>query len=141
MYPTTCSARMASQFERWANVSFGTQHFTSRTIKGDAQFTAMGIQGFRCMGSRIKNNRIMSRLSNKVAIVTGASKGIGGGVATGLSSGGARAAGNYSARRERAERIARTVIENGGGATAGGADVSQAATGARLFQEVESAVG
>src|SRR5947207_13376997 len=113
MYPTTCSARMASQFERWANVSFGTQHFTSRTIKGDAQFTAMGIQGFRCMGSRIKNNRIMSRLSNKVAIVTGASKGIGGGIATALAAEGARVAVNYSSDRESGERVVQAIIDSG----------------------------
>ena len=38
----------------------------------------------------------MSRLSNKVAIVTGASKGIGGGIATALGAAGARVAVNYS---------------------------------------------
>ena len=83
----------------------------------------------------------MSRLSNKVAIVTGASKGIGGGIATALASEGARVAVNYSADREGAERIARTVIENGGEAIAVGADVSKAADVARLFKEVDSAFG
>jgi 3-oxoacyl-[acyl-carrier protein] reductase len=38
----------------------------------------------------------MSRLSNKVAIVTGASKGTGGGIATALGAAGARVAVNYS---------------------------------------------
>jgi NAD(P)-dependent dehydrogenase (short-subunit alcohol dehydrogenase family) len=51
----------------------------------------------------------MSRLSisNKVAIVTGASKGIGGGIATALGAAGARVAVNYSSDREGAERIER----------------------------------
>src|SRR5437870_12327221 len=83
----------------------------------------------------------MSRLSNKVAIVTGASKGIGGGIATALASEGARVAVNYSADREGAERIARTVIENGGEEIAVGADMPNAADVARRFKEVDSALG
>jgi 3-oxoacyl-[acyl-carrier protein] reductase len=83
----------------------------------------------------------MSRLPNKVAIVTGASKGIGGGIATALAAEGARVAVNYSADREGAERIVKTVIENGGEAIAVGADVSKAADVARLFKEVDSAFG
>ena len=45
----------------------------------------------------------MSRLSEKVAIVTGASKGIGAGIATALGAAGARVAVNYSSDREGAE--------------------------------------
>jgi 3-oxoacyl-[acyl-carrier protein] reductase len=83
----------------------------------------------------------MSRLSNKVAIVTGASKGIGGGIATALAAAGARVAVNYSSDREGAERVARTITANGGEAIAVGADVSKAADVARLFKEVDSAFG
>jgi 3-oxoacyl-[acyl-carrier protein] reductase len=56
----------------------------------------------------------MSRLSNKVAIVTGASKGIGGGIATALGAAGARVAVNYSSDREGAERVAQAITHNGG---------------------------
>ncbi len=52
----------------------------------------------------------MSRLSNKVAIVTGASKGIGSGIATALGAAGARVAVNYSSGREGAERVAQAII-------------------------------
>ncbi len=54
-----------------------------------------------------------SGLSNKVAIVTGASKGIGGGIATALGAAGARVAVNYSSDREGAERVAQAITDNG----------------------------
>jgi NAD(P)-dependent dehydrogenase (short-subunit alcohol dehydrogenase family) len=53
-----------------------------------------------------------SRLSNKVAIVTGASKGIGGGIATALAAAGARVAVNYSSDREGAERVAQAITDD-----------------------------
>src|SRR5438105_9764517 len=83
----------------------------------------------------------MSRLSNKVAVVTGASKGIGGGIATALGTEGARVAVNYSSDRKGAERVAQTIIDRGGEAIAIGADVSKAADVARLFKEVDTAFG
>jgi 3-oxoacyl-[acyl-carrier protein] reductase len=91
----------------------------------------MDVWGLRRVGSRRMVN--MSRLSEKVAIVTGASKGIGAGIATALGAAGARVAVNYSSDREGAER--------GGKAIAVGADVSKAADVARLFDKVDSAFG
>ena len=83
----------------------------------------------------------MSRLSGKVAIVTGASKGIGAGIATALADAGARAVVNYSSDREGAERVAQSIVKNGGKAIAVGADVSKAADVVRLFKEANSAFG
>ncbi len=83
----------------------------------------------------------MSRLSNKVAIVTGASKGIGGGIAIALGAEGARVVVNYASDREGAERVAGTITDNGGEAIAVRADVSKAADVVRLFKEVDSAFG
>src|SRR5258707_9310905 len=83
----------------------------------------------------------MSRLSEKVGIVTGASKGIGAGIAAALGAAGARVAVNYSSDREGAERVAQVIIDSGGKAIAVGADVSKAADVARLFKEVDAAFG
>jgi 3-oxoacyl-[acyl-carrier protein] reductase len=83
----------------------------------------------------------MSNLTDRVAIVTGASKGIGSGIAAALAAAGARVAVNYSSDRAGAERVAQAIIDGGGKAIAIGADVSKAAEVARLFQEVDSAFG
>jgi 3-oxoacyl-[acyl-carrier protein] reductase len=65
----------------------------------------------------------MSKLTGKVAVVTGASKGIGSGIATALAAAGARVAVNYSSDRKGAERVAQAIIDSGGEAIAVGADV------------------
>jgi 3-oxoacyl-[acyl-carrier protein] reductase len=83
----------------------------------------------------------MSSLNGKVAIVTGASKGIGSGIATALAAAGARVAVNYSSDRNGAERVAQGIIDSGGEAIAVGGDVSRAAEVARLFNEVDAAFG
>ncbi len=75
----------------------------------------------------------MSKLTGKVAVVTGASKGIGSGIATALAAAGARVAVNYSSDRKGAERVAQAIIDSGGEAIAVGADVSKAADVARLL--------
>src|ERR1700747_1387639 len=83
----------------------------------------------------------MSRLSKKVAIVTGASKGIGAGIALALAAEGARVAVNYSSDREGAGRVVQAIIDSGGNAIAVGADVSKVADVVRLFKEGDSAFG
>lgn len=80
-------------------------------------------------------------MTDRVAIVTGASKGIGRGIATALAAAGARVAVNYASDREGAERAAQAIIDAGGEAIAVGADVSRAADVARLFEEVDAAFG
>jgi len=83
----------------------------------------------------------VSTLSKKVAIVTGASKGLGAGIATALGAAGARVEMNYSSDRQGAERLAQASIDSVGEAISVGADVSGAADVARLFDKVDSAFG
>jgi 3-oxoacyl-[acyl-carrier protein] reductase len=83
----------------------------------------------------------MSELSGKVAIVTGASKGIGAGIAKGLAAAGAAVVVNYASSREGAERLVADIAREGGKAIAVKADVSKAADVQRLFDETKKAFG
>ncbi len=64
------------------------------------------------------------RLEGKVAVVTGASRGIGRGIALRLAREGARVVVNYRANKEQAEEVVREIVESGGEAIAIQADVS-----------------
>jgi 3-oxoacyl-[acyl-carrier protein] reductase len=83
----------------------------------------------------------MNKLTGKVAIVTGASKGIGAAVAKALATGGAAVAVNYSSDKEGADRIVSEITGEGGKAIAIQADVRIAAEVKRLFQETKTAFG
>jgi len=83
----------------------------------------------------------MNSLTDKVALVTGASKGIGSGIADAMSAAGARVAVNYSSDKKGAERVVQAILDSGREAIAIGADVSKASDVARLFKEVDTAFG
>ncbi|AOM80437.1 SDR family NAD(P)-dependent oxidoreductase [Pedobacter steynii] len=83
----------------------------------------------------------MERLINKVAVVTGASKGIGAAIAKHFAAEGAKVVVNYASSKEGAEKVVKAIIDNGGTAIAVQADVSKAADVIRLFEETEKAYG
>ncbi len=83
----------------------------------------------------------MSELTGKVAIVTGASKGIGAAIAKGLAAVGASVVVNYASSREGADRVVAEIAGKGGKAIAVEADVSKAADVQRLFDETKKAFG
>ena len=83
----------------------------------------------------------MSKLQCKVALVTGASKGIGAGIAQELAAAGAAVVVNYASDRAGAEAVAATIIAAGGRATAIQADVAKPADVARLFDQAAQAFG
>jgi 3-oxoacyl-[acyl-carrier protein] reductase len=83
----------------------------------------------------------MSRLTNKVAVVTGASKGIGAGIAKSLAEEGAAVVVNYSSSKEGADRVVAQIVKNGGKAVAVQGDVSKASDVQRIFAETKKAFG
>ena len=83
----------------------------------------------------------MSRLKGKVAVVTGASKGIGAGIAKRLGAAGAAVVVNYSSSKEGADRVVAEITANGGKAIAVKGDVSKADDVQRLFDATKKAFG
>ena len=83
----------------------------------------------------------MSKLKNKVAIVTGASKGIGASIAKHFAAEGAKVVVNYASSKEGADRVVNEITDNGGIAISVQADVSKEADVTRLFEETKKAFG
>jgi 3-oxoacyl-[acyl-carrier protein] reductase len=83
----------------------------------------------------------MGKLTGKVAIVTGASKGIGAGIAKGFAAEGAKVVVNYASSRDGADRVVADITSKGGKAIAVQADVAKADDVHRLFAEAKKAFG
>jgi 3-oxoacyl-[acyl-carrier protein] reductase len=83
----------------------------------------------------------MSQLTGKVAIVTGASKGIGAEVARQLGEAGAAVVVNYASDKAGAERVVDAIKTGGGRAVAVQADVGNPAEVKRLFADSDKAFG
>jgi 3-oxoacyl-[acyl-carrier protein] reductase len=83
----------------------------------------------------------MTQQTNKVAIVTGASRGIGAAIAERLASDGFTVVINYSGSAKEAQELARKIEAKGGKALTAQADVSDAAAVRRMFVSAEAAFG
>ena len=83
----------------------------------------------------------MSTLHGKVALVTGASKGIGAGIAKGLAAAGAAVVVNYATDRPGADAVVNEITKAGGRAIAVPGNVSRSADVVRLFADTETAYG
>jgi 3-oxoacyl-[acyl-carrier protein] reductase len=84
---------------------------------------------------------ITKKLNNKVAVVTGASKGIGAGIAKHLAAEGAAVVVNYSSSKEGADKVVDEITKRGGKAVAVQADVAKKKDIERLFAETRKAFG
>jgi 3-oxoacyl-[acyl-carrier protein] reductase len=82
-----------------------------------------------------------TNLNNKVAVVTGASKGIGAEIARQLAAAGAAVVVNYASSKSGADKVVADITGKGGKAVAVQADVSKEADVTRLFAEAKKAFG
>src|SRR5438067_10388652 len=87
----------------------------------------------------MKNNN--NKLSGKVAIVTGASKGIGASIARHLAAEGASVVVNYASSKPGADKVVAEITSNGGKAVAVQADLANKADIERLFAETKKVFG
>ena len=83
----------------------------------------------------------MLKLQGKNAVVTGASKGIGAGIAKELATAGAAVVVNYASDRTGAESVVDAIVADGGRARAVQADVAKSADVTRLFEQVNESFG
>lgn len=83
----------------------------------------------------------MADLHNRVALVTGGSRGIGKAIALALAAAGAAVAVNYRERSEEAEAVTEAVRKIGGRAAAFGADVSVRAAVQTMIEDIEQRLG
>jgi 3-oxoacyl-[acyl-carrier protein] reductase len=83
----------------------------------------------------------MGKLTNQVAVVTGASKGIGAGIAKALAAEGASVVVNYASSKQDADKVVKEITDKGGKAIAVQGDVSKQADITKLFAETKKTYG
>jgi 3-oxoacyl-[acyl-carrier protein] reductase len=83
----------------------------------------------------------MAKLTGKVAVVTGASKGIGAGIAKALATAGASVVVNYASDKSGADKTVAEISKAGGKAVAVGASVTKSSDIEKLFAETKKAFG
>ena len=96
-----------------------------------------GEENFKKKGNKMNNGK----LNGKVAIITGASKGIGAGIAKQFAAEGASVVVNYASAKQDADRVVDEISKRGGKAMAFQGNVARKSEVERLFAEAERAFG
>src|SRR4029434_8835641 len=104
-------------------------------------YLALMVQQVSNQAISAQGGSIMGKLQGKVAVVTGAAKGIGAEIARDLAAEGAAVVVNYGTSRADADRVVAEIAEKGGKAIAIQADVSKEADVKRLFTETKNSFG
>ena len=119
--------------------------FSPEERYGMGSGNAIGLLAFRLSADshrkEHKEEQVMETLKGKVALVTGASKGIGAGIAKELGAAGATVVVNYSTSKEGAEAVVTEITALGGQALALQGDFSKAEDIDRVFDQVKEKYG
>lgn len=91
--------------------------------------------------STIKLLTMDLKLKDKVAVVTGASKGIGAGIAKAFAAAGAKVVVNYASSKEGADRVVEEITRHGGTAMAVQGDITRSTDVKRLFEQTKNTFG